>query len=141
MAGNSNAEPLAMAVMKEPLSFCETLIGATPGVSDRRSVKLRPLRGRSFTCLVPMTVPNSAVELCSCSPVAVTVITSDPDPALSARSIVAVLDAATQNTENRHLAKNIRLPLTAYLARGKTRDTEISGVLPAEYSVDYNTRV
>ena len=103
-----------MAVMNSPLLFCETLIAATPGVSDRRRVKLRPLRGRSFTCLVAMTVPNSAVELCSCSPVAVTVITSDSDPALSVMSIVAVWLTVRTNSETCFVAKLCALTFSVY---------------------------
>ena len=79
--------------------FCPTLIGATPGVNESNCVKLRPLSGSSFTCLVAMTVPNSAVETCSCSVTASTLTTSVCAPATSAMSMVAVWFTASTKSE------------------------------------------
>ena len=107
--GNENDEPSAIGAAKPPLRppmlFCETLIGETPGVKESNCVKLRPLSGRSFTCLVAMTVPNSAVEACSCSLVASTLTTSACAPGARDTSMVAVWFTARTNSETCFVVK------------------------------------
>src|SRR5258708_23083446 len=118
IAGNSNSAPSAMGAAKPPVRppilFWETLMGATPGVSDRSCVKLRPLRGRSFTCLVSMTVPNSAVDTCNCAEEASTVTISVGTPAASERSIGAAWFTARINSESCFELKLGALTLGAY---------------------------
>ena len=47
------------------MEFCATLMGLTPGVRSRICVKLRPLRGRSWTSVGDTTLPRVAVAGCT----------------------------------------------------------------------------
>src|SRR5580704_6239511 len=69
-----------------PLPFCPTLMGLTPGVGVKNWVKLRPLRGRSLTGFVLMTVPSSEVVDSTVDRLAVTVTTWVEDPTLNVKS-------------------------------------------------------
>src|SRR5579864_1271811 len=72
------------------LLFCDTLTVLTPGVRLRIWVKFRPFRGRSLTCSFTTATPSSAVEVSSVTGLACTSTTELTDPALSAKSYVAV---------------------------------------------------
>ena len=73
-----------------PPRFCETLTGATPGVSSSSLVKLRPFRGRSTTCFSVTAEPSSAEDAWSCAPVACTVTVSVTAPTSRMKSKVAI---------------------------------------------------
>src|SRR5713226_9503220 len=88
IAGKKNCVP--EATLPKPPEFWDTLMGETPGDSDSSCVKLRPFNGRSSTCLVPTTAPNSAVDCCSNSPDASTVRVCCTAPTCRETSIVAV---------------------------------------------------
>ena len=51
-----------------------------PAPSCARKVKLRPLRGRSFTACVPMVWPTEASSVCSTGGAVVTSTVSDAAP-------------------------------------------------------------
>ena len=103
IAGKTNCVPVA--ALPKPPEFCDTLIGATPGERVSNWVKLRPLRGRSTTCLAAITAPTSAVELCNNSPVASTLMVCVNDPSCSPTSIVAVWLTANVTRGTREVVK------------------------------------
>ena len=93
-AGNWNS-PIGRAV--NPPRFCDTLTGATPGVSSSSLVKFRPFSGRSTTCFSVTADPSSAEEACSCAPDASTVTVSVTAPTSRAKSNVAVWLTTREN--------------------------------------------
>src|SRR5713226_4020394 len=119
VGGKVNEEPWATGAenppLRPPMPFCPVLTGTTPGVNESSAVKLRPLVGRSFTCLVASTVPRFELVASSCCAPASTVMTLDSEPTTSVKSIVPVWPTASRNSETFCDAKPVADAWTVYL--------------------------
>jgi len=73
-----------------PEEFCDTLTVLTPGVRLSNWVKFLPFSGRSFTSVLTIATPSSAVETCRASDFASTFTVCCTEPTESVTSKVAI---------------------------------------------------